>query len=94
MTHYPGLTRGLVAVLLFHDGRRCLATSLRMLVQASAGRRYSTNISRDMQAFITEYTNQQMSDGLLNRILGNSSFSNPPRQSVIMLCSKVERDRM
>ena len=30
---FPGLTRGLVAVLLYHDGRRSIVSSLRSLVQ-------------------------------------------------------------
>ena len=36
-SRFPGLTRGLVAVLLYHDGRRCLVSSLRSLVQAREG---------------------------------------------------------
>lgn len=36
-TRFPGLTRGLVAVLLYHDGRRCLLASLRSLIQAREG---------------------------------------------------------
>ena len=34
---FPGLTRGLVAVLLYHDGRRCLVSALRSLIQAREG---------------------------------------------------------
>ena len=34
---FPGLTRGLVAVLLYHDGRRSLVASLRSLIQAREG---------------------------------------------------------
>ena len=36
-SRFPGLTRGLVSVLLYHDGRRCLVSSLRSLIQAREG---------------------------------------------------------
>ena len=32
---FPSLTRGLVSVLLYHDGRRNLVTALRNLIQVS-----------------------------------------------------------
>ena len=37
VSRFPGLTRGLVAVLLYHDGRRCLVSALRSLIQAREG---------------------------------------------------------
>ena len=70
MIHYPGLTRGLVAVLLYHDGRRCISTALRTLIQVREGRRCTSNISRDMSALITKYTDELMRDGLVEKILG------------------------
>ena len=33
---FPSLTRGLVSVLLYHDGRRNLVTALRNLIQVSS----------------------------------------------------------
>lgn len=70
MAHYPGLTRGLVAVLLYHDGRRCIGSALRTLIQARQGRRFSTNISHDLGTFITHYTDELMKDGTVEKILG------------------------
>ncbi|XP_067951509.1 nuclear pore complex protein Nup205-like [Watersipora subatra] len=69
MAQYPNLPRGLIAVLLYQDGRRCLTTSLRSLVQARQGRLCSSSISHDMQDLITSYTDQLIGDGILNKIL-------------------------
>lgn len=42
--HFPGLTRGLVAVLLFWDGKRCIANSLRTLIQSRKGRTFTLDL--------------------------------------------------
>ena len=49
LANYPGLTRGLVAVLLFYDGQRSLVTALRALTQAREGRTWTVGVSMEMQ---------------------------------------------
>lgn len=42
--HFPGLTRGLVTVLLYWDGKRCLANSLRSLIQSRHGKSFTLDL--------------------------------------------------
>lgn len=46
--HFPGLTRGLVAVLLYWDGKRCVANSLRSLIQSRHGKTFTLDLRLDM----------------------------------------------
>ncbi|KAK9882396.1 hypothetical protein WA026_020918 [Henosepilachna vigintioctopunctata] len=68
ITYHPGLPRGLVAVLLYYDGRKALLSALRCLVQARNGVQWSVNIKEEISRFITIYTDQLMEGGLFNRI--------------------------
>ncbi|KAF5282238.1 hypothetical protein FQA39_LY17658 [Lamprigera yunnana] len=68
MPYYHGLPRGLVAVLLYYDGRKCITGSLRLLVQARKGVAWNFNISAELTDCITHFTNQLMENGLFNRI--------------------------
>ncbi|XP_057651912.1 nuclear pore complex protein Nup205 [Diorhabda carinulata] len=68
MPYYPGLPRGLVAVLLYYDGRKALVTTLLYLVQARNGVQWSVSCKPDIAAYITSYTDQLMEGGLFNRI--------------------------
>ena len=43
-SHFPGLTRGLVAVLLYWDGKLCVANSLRALIQSRHGKTFTLNL--------------------------------------------------
>lgn len=69
MSHHPGLTRGLTAVLLYYDGRKALTSALKTLVQARAGHSWTLDIPIALTKQITEYTNKMQEDGLLDRIL-------------------------
>lgn len=42
--HFPGLTRGLVAVLLYWDGKRSVANSLRTLIQSRHGKTFTLEL--------------------------------------------------
>lgn len=42
--HFPGLTRGLVAVLLYWDGKLCVANALRTLVQSRHGKTFTLDL--------------------------------------------------
>ncbi|ESP04618.1 hypothetical protein LOTGIDRAFT_237278 [Lottia gigantea] len=69
LPNYPGLTRGLVAVLLYYDGRRSLVNSLRALIQAREGRTWSLGVAPDIVNYITKYTDELLKDGIVNKIL-------------------------
>ncbi|KAB0795840.1 hypothetical protein PPYR_09901 [Photinus pyralis] len=68
MPYYYGLPRGLVAVLLYYDGRKCVASSLRLLVQARKGVAWSFNIDSELSDYITSFTNELLENGLFSRI--------------------------
>uniref|UniRef100_A0A1E1X6K7 Putative nuclear pore complex protein n=1 Tax=Amblyomma aureolatum TaxID=187763 RepID=A0A1E1X6K7_9ACAR len=53
---FPELTRGLVAVLLYYDGRRALVNALRTLVQVTEGRTWTVGLNADVLATVTKYT--------------------------------------
>uniref|UniRef100_A0A4W6C0K7 Nucleoporin 205 n=1 Tax=Lates calcarifer TaxID=8187 RepID=A0A4W6C0K7_LATCA len=67
--HFPGLTRGLVAVLLYWDGKLCVANSLRTLIQSRHGKTFTLDLSGELVAFTTRFTDELMSQGLTKRIL-------------------------
>lgn len=67
--NHPGLPRGLVAILLYYDGRKTLVTTLKQLFQARQGISWCTEASQDVTAFITNYTDALVADGLLNKII-------------------------
>ncbi|XP_046996965.1 nuclear pore complex protein Nup205 [Schistocerca americana] len=70
MPHHPGLPRGLVAVLLYYDGRRALVYALRALVQARNGISWTVSSTEEVTRYITRYTQELMDHGVINRILG------------------------
>ena len=72
MAYFPGLTRGLVAVILYYDGRTSVVNSLRTLIQAREGRTYTLGLGEDLISTATKFTDQLMSEGLTTKILGNS----------------------
>lgn len=61
--NFPGLTRGLVGVLLYHDGCRCLVSALKTLLQSREGITWTLGISEDMARHITMYTDQLINEG-------------------------------
>uniref|UniRef100_A0A8D0CKF9 Nucleoporin 205 n=1 Tax=Scleropages formosus TaxID=113540 RepID=A0A8D0CKF9_SCLFO len=67
--YFPGLTRGLVAVLLYWDGKRCVANSLRSLIQSRHGKTFTLDLSSELVTLATRFTDELMSQGLTRRIL-------------------------
>ncbi|XP_043228757.1 nuclear pore complex protein Nup205-like [Amphibalanus amphitrite] len=67
--HYPGLTRGLVAILLYYDGRRALVTALKTLVQARKGISWTTDLPENISIMITKYTDEILEENMLNKLL-------------------------
>ncbi|KAM4733383.1 LOW QUALITY PROTEIN: nuclear pore complex protein Nup205 [Anableps anableps] len=67
--HFPGLMRGLVAVLLYWDGKLCVANSLRTLIQSRHGKTFTLDLSGELVALTTRFTDELMSHGLTRHIL-------------------------
>ena len=69
LCQYPGLTRGLVAVLLYYDGRKALVHALRTLIQGRSGVSWTLGASDDITDLISKYTQSLIEDGLVDKIL-------------------------
>ena len=69
MPQYPGLPRGLVAVLLYYDGRKALVSALKDLMQARLGVSWCTDVSNDVTLLVTNYTDSLASEGVLKKII-------------------------
>lgn len=67
---YPDLTRGLVAVLLFYDARRCLVESLRTLIQARRGRAWEVDLPEEVTRVVQTFTDSLWESELPKKILG------------------------
>ena len=79
LPYYPGLARGLVAVLLYCDGRNSVVDSLRMLIQAREGRTFTMGVGEELVSTATKFTDQLMAEGLTYKVLGeylSGLFSN------------------
>ncbi|XP_075990057.1 nuclear pore complex protein Nup205 [Anticarsia gemmatalis] len=66
---HPGLPRGLVAVLLYYDGRRAMVQALKELVMATDGVSWSINAREEIITYVSRYVEQLISDGLLANAL-------------------------
>ncbi|CAG0902070.1 unnamed protein product, partial [Darwinula stevensoni] len=69
MVNFPNLPRGLVAVLLYYDGRRDLARALKALVQGCQGRTWTLGLSADLAALLGSYVDELVQEGLVSKIL-------------------------
>lgn len=65
LPNFPGLTRGLVAVLLYHDGRRCLVSALRTLIQSREGITWTLGLYEDMTQLVTKFTDELLEEGII-----------------------------
>ena len=66
---FPWLPRGLVSVLLYHDGRQCILRALKMLIQAREGVSWSYELDGNVSTLIMNFTNELFEDGLVEKIL-------------------------
>ena len=64
------MARGLVAVLLYYDGRRCLISALRTLILALEGRTWTLGLPTDLTHLINTYIQKLVEENLTNKILG------------------------
>ncbi|KAI5637335.1 hypothetical protein NE865_09904 [Phthorimaea operculella] len=69
LPRHPGLPRGLVAVLLYYDGRRALVQALKELVMSTQGVCWSINAREEIVNYVSRYIDQLISDGLLGNVL-------------------------
>ncbi|XP_059616837.1 nuclear pore complex protein Nup205 [Phlebotomus argentipes] len=69
MPNNPGLTRGLVAVLLYYDGRKALVSTLKELFQARVGVSWCAEISPELLQLVTQYTDLLVNYDILLKIL-------------------------
>ncbi|XP_034102532.1 nuclear pore complex protein Nup205 [Drosophila albomicans] len=68
--HHPGLSRGLVAVLLYYDGRKAISCTLRDMFQAVSGVAWSTDLPREITGLINNYAQNLVDDSnILGRLL-------------------------
>ena len=88
LPRFPGLTRGLVAVLLYHDGRRNLVSSLRSLIQAREGVSWTLELSPTVASLVMSFTDQLFEDNLVAKILNLLSSISVDRE-----LDKLDRGR-
>lgn len=70
MSFYPGLPRGLVAVVLYYTARKTIAYALRLLVNARSGVLWRTDDMReDVEQLVMDYTNELLKNGIITRLL-------------------------
>ncbi|GAB0093387.1 Nuclear pore complex protein Nup205 [Sergentomyia squamirostris] len=69
MPNNPGLTRGLVAVLLYYDGRKALVSTLKELFQARIGVSWCAEISPELSQLVTQYTDHLVNYDILLKII-------------------------
>jgi len=69
LPQYPGLTRGLVAVILYYDGRKAVVQALRTLMAGRPGLTWSSDAPQEITDLVTEATNSLMAGGLTDTIL-------------------------
>ncbi|XP_034670932.1 nuclear pore complex protein Nup205 isoform X4 [Drosophila subobscura] len=68
--HHPGLPRGLVAVLLYYDGRKAMACALRDMMQTISGVSWVTELPREFLSLVNNYVqNLTEESNLLGRLL-------------------------
>ncbi len=72
MSMHPGLTRGLVAVLLYYDGRKSLVQALRMLIEAREGLTWTQDLQPDITEAVTQFTGLLLEEGLVDKILSTA----------------------
>ena len=70
MPQYPGLPRGLVAILLYYDGRKTLTSALKDLMQSRLGISWCTDgVSMDIIQLVTAYTDSLVGEGVLKKCI-------------------------
>ncbi|KAI9590013.1 nuclear pore complex protein Nup205 [Glossina fuscipes] len=70
MPQHPGLPRGIIAILLYYDGRKAIATSLRDLFQVTNGVSWISELPKELTSIVSSFTQSIVEDSnVLDRIL-------------------------
>eukprot|EP00795_Rhopilema_esculentum_P005068 gene5068-181_t len=69
LSNFPGLSRGLVAALLYHDGRRCLVNALKLLLTAKTGMSWALELDQQITQAVDKFAEKLFDDGIINKIL-------------------------
>lgn len=77
---HPGLTRGLVAVLMYYDGRKLLVDSLKAIILGSGGASWTLGAGPDVRDLLTRFTATLVDRGLVSQILALLRDSNWPAE--------------
>uniref|UniRef100_UPI00358F7403 nuclear pore complex protein Nup205 isoform X2 n=1 Tax=Myxine glutinosa TaxID=7769 RepID=UPI00358F7403 len=67
--HMQNYAHGLVAVLLYWDGKAAIASALRSLILARRGRTWTLGLSEELVALATHFTDELMEEGLTRKVL-------------------------
>lgn len=67
--NFPGLPRGLCAVLVYYDNRRFIAQTLKTLVQTRPGRFWDSTLDDQFASTVQQFLRQLWNDGLLAKVL-------------------------
>ena len=71
LTYFPDLPRGLVAVLLYYDGKASLVNCLKLLLQVRDGRTWLIpDLAVCLREVISKFTGQVIQQGLVAKVLG------------------------
>ncbi|XP_017055499.1 nuclear pore complex protein Nup205 [Drosophila ficusphila] len=83
--HHPGLPRGLVAVLLYYDGRKAISCALRDMFQAVSGVSWSTELPREVTSLVTNYAQSLVEDSnILGRLLELLEEMDVDKESILL----------
>lgn len=76
MQYFPGLTRGLTAILLYYDNKKLLVNTLKTILLARNGRTWilDETIPNDVTRFINDFINKLIQDGLIKNLIGNLAY--------------------
>ena len=55
--YYPDLPRGLIAILLYYDGRKAVANSIRDLFQITSGVSWVSDLPKEVINYTKEFSN-------------------------------------
>lgn len=66
---FPTLSRGLVAVLLYYDGRRNLVVSLRSLIQGGEGILWTLGLEQHVSNLVTNFVSELIQNDLVSKII-------------------------
>lgn len=70
MSKYPGLTRGVVAILLYYDARSAICDTLCLLAQSREGNTWELKAPKEFSKVIAAFMDQLISCNLISTILG------------------------